>query len=79
MWWMLKNSRGRPDALLTVAVLGTVVVLAKVLVSGASYGGISFGTIDGGLVAAALAPTLGAYTLKRIKGGKPDHGEEPKS
>ncbi len=61
MTWMLKNSKGRPDAMLTASMLSLVVVLLKVLANGAIVGGHSFGTIDGGLVAAVLGPTFAAY------------------
>lgn len=72
MRWMLRNSRGRPDALLTFAVAAVAVVLAKVLLQGVTVGTWSFGGIDAGLVAAVLTPTLGAYTAKRVAGGKAD-------
>lgn len=70
MTWMLKNSIGRPDAMLTVAICSTAVVLIKVLVSGVVYGQFHAGVIDGGLVAATLTPTLGAYVARRWHGTK---------
>jgi hypothetical protein len=76
MTWMIRNSRGRPDALLTFSVWGVVVVLLKVLGNGASFKGVSFGAIDAALVGAVLAPTLGSYVVKRVKGGKADEGEK---
>ncbi len=70
MTWMLHNSRGRHDALLTFAAGAVVVTFAKVLANGVQVPGWSFGTIDPALVTALLAPTLGAYTAKRLIGGK---------
>lgn len=74
MRWMAHNSRGRPDALLTFAAWSVVVVLVKVLLHGVNVKGWSFGTIDAALVGAVLLPTLGAYTTKRVAGGKDDAG-----
>lgn len=68
MNWMLRNSRGARDALLTFAAGAVAVSFAKVLTNGAAIGPVVFGTIDSGLVAALLAPTLGAYVAKRISG-----------
>lgn len=70
MW--IRNTQGKKDALLTFAVIGFVVVLAKVLLNGATVAGVSFGTVDPALVGAVLAPTLAAYTTKRVVGGKAD-------
>lgn len=72
--WMLLNSQGRPDALLTFSAGAVAVVLVKVLFLGVTFGSWSFGTIDAGLIAALLTPTLGAYTAKRVMGGKTDAG-----
>jgi len=74
MWWMVRNSQGRKDALLTFALWGTLVVLVKVIVSGMVIGKITFGVIDATLATAVLVSTIGAYTTKRIKGAK-DQGE----
>lgn len=75
MTWMVRNSRGRPDALLTFAAGSVAVVLVKVLLNGVDVAGWTFGTIDAALVGAVLIPTLGAYTTKRVAGGKSDQGE----
>ena len=64
-WWMLVNSRGRPDALLTFAAGAVVTVLLKTLLNGVVVGAVHFGTIDASLAGALLASTLGAYTWKR--------------
>ena len=84
MLW-IKNTEGRADAILTMALMGFIVVLVKVLlvgveldIAGAKY---VFGTIDGTVVAAILTPTLGAYVTRRYtdrKYHKPVKNEEKK-
>lgn len=64
--YLLKNSRGEPDGLFTIAVVTVAVVLLKVLLAGATVGGASAGAIDAGTIAALLTPTVGAYTWKRV-------------
>jgi uncharacterized MnhB-related membrane protein len=64
---LMKNARGRPDFLMTAAALATLTVLLKVLLNGVVVRGVNLGVIDPMLVGAVLAPTLGAYTLKRVK------------
>lgn len=67
MW--IKNTEGRKDAVLTMALIGFLIVLAKVLLAGVSVdvagAKYDFGTIDGMVVAAVLTPTLGAYVARR--------------
>lgn len=63
---MFKNSLGDRDFLLTASALALAVVLAKALASGVVVGTYSLGALDPGLVAALLAPTLTAYTVKRV-------------
>jgi hypothetical protein len=70
MTWMLRNSRGRPDALLTFAAGAVVVAFVKVLLHGVVAFGMTFGSIDAATIAALLTPTLGAYTAKRIGADK---------
>lgn len=65
--FLLKNSQGRPDFLMTAATLTLAAVLVKVILNGAVVVGIACGTIDPSLVGALLVPTLTAYTAKRIK------------
>lgn len=65
MNWMIKNSRGRRDALLTFSAGAVAVVLVKVLLNGVVAWGVTFGAIDAGVIAAVLAPTIGAYGWKR--------------
>lgn len=88
----VKNSDGRRDPILTLAVVTTLAVLMKFLVSGLIVAvnattTITFGTIDGGIVGALLTPTLGAavahrYTDKRFEdknnNGIDDAEEVPK-
>ncbi len=54
MTW-LKNSRGKPDAMLTFSAATLAVVLGKVV----------FGGLDAGTIGALLTPTLGAYVGRR--------------
>ena len=64
-----KNSDGKRDPILTLAIFAVVVVLLKVLANGVSFtvmgAPVSFGSIDGGLVGAILTPTLGAAVAHR--------------
>lgn len=81
---MLRNSSGKKDAVLTMAVVGFAFCLVKVLVAGATFtvAGHNFdcGTIDGSSIAAILTPTLGAYVGRRYTdrkyGGDPVPGTE---
>ena len=79
MSWMIKNSAGKKDAMLTLALIAFGTVVAKVLVSGLvlSIAGhdVNFGDVDGAAIAALLTPTLGAYVARRhseTKYGQPD-------
>lgn len=67
MW--IKNSDGKKDAVLTMALIGFLVVCIKVLFAGAvldlGVRTISIGTIDAATVAAILTPTLGAYVSRK--------------
>ena len=74
---LLKNTAGKPDAILTMSVAAMVIVLLKVLLGGFSVTledtlvvdgvktVISFGAIDGTVIGALLTPTLGAYVARR--------------
>lgn len=64
MRW-LKNTEGKPDAMLTVALVSLAVVLGKALLAGVTIGPVNLGVMDGGLAAALLTPTLGAYVARR--------------
>lgn len=63
MW--IKNTDGKPDAVLTMTLIGFMVVILKVLLAGAAIGAFNAGAIDSGVIAAILTPTLGAYVARR--------------
>lgn len=69
MRFWLKNTVGREDAVLTMAMIGFVIIVMKVLVSGIqlSFGDkvIAFGSVDASVIGALLTPTLGAYVARR--------------
>lgn len=66
MRWMLKNAKGNPDAMLTLAVATLAVVLAKVLAAGLVVGPVTIGPAPDALsIGALLTPTLGAYVARR--------------
>lgn len=79
MW--LKNSKGRPDAMLTCAIVSLAVVLAKFLVSGVTvnWGGhtIAAGTLDASLAGAILLPTFGAYWGRKHTDANTRNPEKP--
>jgi len=84
MIW-IKNTDGRKDAVLTMALIGFLVVCLKVLLGGFSIvlvgKTISVGEIDASTVAAILTPTLGAYVSRRYtdsKFAKHSPAQEPK-
>lgn len=60
-----KNGDGKEDAVLTMAWLGFLVIVFRILVSGLKISvwgqNLEFSTIDAGTIAAVLTPTLGAY------------------
>jgi len=68
MW--IKNTKGRPDAMLTIALIAFAVVVFNVIlatlgtltVAGVSF---TFVAMDSGTMAAFLAPTLSAYVGRR--------------
>lgn len=71
--WLMKNARGKPDAALTAAMLGTYVVLFRVLVSGVhlvyAIKGVpidlSFTPLDGAIITAILGPLWAAYWARK--------------
>lgn len=67
--WM-KNTSGRPDAVLTMAFIGFLVILFKIVLSNVSFtfGDLAFncGSVDAAIVGALLTPTLGAYVARRL-------------
>jgi hypothetical protein len=73
----IKNTDGERDAVLTMALLGFIIVLVKVLLAGvvltwSETRTFTFGTIDAATIAAVLAPTLGAYVARRYTDAKFD-------
>ncbi len=64
MQWVT-NTEGKPDSMLTLAIVSLGVILVKFLLSEVSFGPIIFGQLDGTVVAAILTPTLGAYVARR--------------
>lgn len=76
----IKNTSGKPDAVLTMTLLGFVAILFKFVLSGVSaeIAGvpIDFGDIDASSIAALLTPTLGAYVARRYTDTKYDVSEE---
>lgn len=69
MNWML-NTKGKADAMLTLSVASLAVVLLKFFLSEMSFGSVVFGQLDGGVIAAILTPTLGAYVARRYTDSK---------
>lgn len=71
--WMT-NTAGKSDAVLTMAFVGFLVVIFKVLLSGMKlpfFGAeIAFGTIDPAMIGAILTPTLGCYVARRYTDAK---------
>lgn len=68
MW--IKNTSGKPDAMLTFAVISFAVVTANILLStlGSFQGpniSFSFQLIDTGAMTSYLAATFGAYVTRR--------------
>lgn len=67
MW--IKNTEGKPDAVLTMALIGFLVVVFRVLLAGVSlvWGdkSLALSDIDTGTIGAILTPTLGAYVARR--------------
>jgi hypothetical protein len=64
MTW-IKNTSGKPDAILTLSMITLGVVLIKFFLSEVAFGRLVFGSIDGGTIAALLTPTLGSYCARR--------------
>lgn len=82
MIW-IKNTDGRKDAVLTMALLGFLVVVVKVLLGGMHLvmagKDITVGTIDASTIGALLTPTLGAYVARRYTDVKYKKAEKVES
>lgn len=86
MYW-IKNTSGKPDAMLTFATLSFAVVTFNILL--ATLGHFEFGrlkfsfeSMDSGTMTAYLAATFGAYVTRRWtdRGSKPkEEGESEES
>lgn len=80
MW--MKNSDGKKDAVLTMAFMGFIVVLVKILIGGVSIKlanhDVSLGVIDAATVGAVLTPTLGAYVARKYTDKKYHRQEKEK-
>lgn len=64
---LLKNSRGRPDFLMTAALASLGAVLLKFLAAGVEVGSFKGGGYpDAATIGAILVPTFIAYTTKRV-------------
>jgi len=74
MNWMVKNSRGKPDSMLTFACIAFFVVILKFIASGSSFTvknfNVDFPDLDPGITSVILASTLGSYISRRWMGAK---------
>ena len=80
MW--IKNTAGKPDAVLTMTIMVLVVVLVKYVFADTSIEiaaghSVKFGPADAGVITALLTPTLGAYVARRYTETKHGRVEEP--
>ncbi len=69
--WLMNPGTGKEDTMLTLGVYAVVIVLVKFLFSEVSLGPVVLGQLDGGVVAAILTPTLGAYVARRYTDNQP--------
>lgn len=67
--WINHPRSGKPDTMLTAAVVSTVVCLFKFLMSGVTLEvlgyNLSFGTVDASTITAVLTPTLLSYVARK--------------
>lgn len=79
----LRNSEGKPDAVLTMTVMVLVVILIKLLFAEVSVEigdhMVKLGTMDAGVVASLLTPTLGAYVMRKHTDAKYRDQTKPQS
>lgn len=75
-WIWIKNSEGKPDAMLSFSLIAFLVVIFKVLFGGTTWligaQTIAITPTDPGMVTALLGPTLFAYVARRFTGAKFD-------
>jgi len=71
-----ENAEGKPDTMLSFAIVAFAIVCFKVIFGGTSFhiGAqiLTISTIDPGMVGALLTPTLGAYVIRRYTDKKFD-------
>ena len=79
MNWMVRNSEGKRDAVLTMTLMGFVVVLVKFIMAGVTVAGFSAGEVDASMIAAILTPTIGAYVARRYTDKKMETEAKPSS
>lgn len=71
MTWM-KNTKNKPDAMLTLSMVSLGLVWLKFLLSDMTIGPVMFGQLDGMVITSILAPTLGAYVARRYNDSSKD-------
>jgi len=80
MKW-IKKTDGKPDAVLTLTLIGFLVVVIKLLLAGSilvlNGDKYTFGNIGAAEIAAVLTPTLGAYVSRRYTDRKFDASDTP--
>jgi len=76
MAW-IRNSDGKPDAMLTMAIMAYAVVLVKVLVGGMVLGSFNFGAIDPSIALALLGPATTGYVIRRYTTARYGRDTEP--
>lgn len=80
-WFWIRNTDGEKDATLTFALWAVLCVMFKFVAAGATLtiGAKTFAAgaaPDGGVIAALLMPTLGAYVARRHTEANAPKGEE---
>lgn len=66
---LLTDTQGKKSSTLTVFVLGSITVHAKLIFSGMSLGGLTLAPFSGGEYAAAMAALGAIYVLRRNVNG----------
>lgn len=77
--WICHPRSKKPDAMLTLSVYSLGLILFKFILSNMTIGPVVMGQLDYGVVAAILAPTLGAYTARKHSDPIKDASETNKS
>ena len=75
-WFWFENSEGKPDTMLSFAIMAFALVFVKVLIGGIPFhiAGETYTMlpIDAGTIGALLTPTLTAYVARRYTDKKFD-------